>query len=166
MCTDASRLGGTTAYDLPVSQFTLLGNCKKGNKPDFHGAADVEKARELYEHFHQKVRELYVPEKVKNGVFQAMMEVGLVNDGPVGVDYCSNDAAVQPRTLSLTPAQRLLLSTADALNCRLHLRYRQTRRNRIRTAQRAAALATRRRRIRRSPKGAASGTNSNYLRLY
>lgn len=91
-----------------MSQFTLLGNCKKGNKPNFHGAADLEKARELYNHFHQKVRELYVPERVKNGVFQAMMDVGLVNDGPVGVDYCSKDAAVQLRILSLNPAQRLI----------------------------------------------------------
>ncbi|PGG97329.1 D-tyrosyl-tRNA(Tyr) deacylase [Polytolypa hystricis UAMH7299] len=79
---------------LCVSQFTLLAKVKKGNKPDFHGAADPETARELYDYFYSKVRELYVPERVKNGVFQAMMEVGLVNDGPVGVDYRSEDAAV------------------------------------------------------------------------
>lgn len=56
---------------------------KKGNKPDFHGAADVEMARDLYEYFVNKVQDLYGAERVKNGVFQAMMEVGLVNDGPV-----------------------------------------------------------------------------------
>ena len=93
-------------YDLwpLVSQFTLYAQVKKGNKPDFHGAADAEKAKELYNHFYNKVQNLYKPERVKNGVFQAMMEVGLVNDGPVGVDYCSEDAAVQLQTFS-----RLLL---------------------------------------------------------
>lgn len=78
-----------------------MGSTKKGNKPDFHGAADGEKAKELYEYFYSRVRDLYAPERVKNGVFQAMMEVGLVNDGPVrdedtpiGVEYRSEDGAV------------------------------------------------------------------------
>ena len=66
---------------LIVSQFTLLASTKKGNKPDFHGAAGGEKARELYDRFFAKVQELYSQERVKNGVFQAMMQVGLVNDG-------------------------------------------------------------------------------------
>ena len=66
---------------LIVSQFTLLASTKKGNKPDFHAAAGVEKARELYDRFVAKVQELYGQERVKNGVFQAMMQVGLVNDG-------------------------------------------------------------------------------------
>lgn len=66
-----------------VSQFTLLATLKKGNKPDFHKAADPKTARELYEYFHSKVQNLYTAERVKDGVFQAMMEVGLVNDGPV-----------------------------------------------------------------------------------
>lgn len=57
-----------------VSQFTLQASTKKGNKPDFHGAAGGEKARELYDCFYAKVEELYDPAKVKNGVFQAMME--------------------------------------------------------------------------------------------
>ncbi len=43
------------------------------------------------------MQEIYEPEKVKNGVFQAMMEVGLVNDGPVGVDYRCEDGAVNAR---------------------------------------------------------------------
>ena len=77
-----------------MSQFTLLASTKKGSKPDFHGAAGGEKAKELYDHFFTKVQELYESEKVKNGVFQAMMQVGLVNDGPVGVDYRSDDGAV------------------------------------------------------------------------
>lgn len=57
-----------------VSQFTLLASTKKGSKPDFHGAAGGENARELYDRFFDKVKELYEPEKVKNGVFQAMMQ--------------------------------------------------------------------------------------------
>ncbi|KAI0015144.1 D-Tyr tRNAtyr deacylase-like domain-containing protein [Xylariomycetidae sp. FL0641] len=68
---------------LCVSQFTLLANTKKGNKPDFHGAAGGEEAAALYEYFYKKVQEGYIADKVKNGVFQAMMEVALVNDGPV-----------------------------------------------------------------------------------
>ena len=64
-----------------VSQFTLLASTKKGNKPDFHEAAGGSQARDLYDHFVTKVQELYGPERVKNGVFQAMMQVGLVNDG-------------------------------------------------------------------------------------
>lgn len=46
----------------------------KGNKPDFHRAASSENAKELYNQFVEKVQELYDPSKVKNGVFQAMME--------------------------------------------------------------------------------------------
>ena len=57
-----------------MSQFTLQASTKKGNKPDFHGAAGGEKARELYEIFFSKVQDLYDPQKVKNGVYQAMME--------------------------------------------------------------------------------------------
>ena len=57
-----------------VSQFTLLASTKKGNKPDFHGAAGGDQARELYDRFYAKVQELYDPGQVKNGVFQAMME--------------------------------------------------------------------------------------------
>ncbi len=88
-----------------VSQFTLLASTNKGSKPDFHRAADHEKAKELYGQFYAKVQEMYTPEKVKNGVFQAMMEVGLVNDGPVGVDYRCEDGEVNPR---------MSISTRDA----------------------------------------------------
>lgn len=66
-----------------VSQFTLLANTKKGSKPDFHGAMGGEQAKELYQRFVLKIGEGYNPEKVKDGVFQAMMEVALINDGPV-----------------------------------------------------------------------------------
>lgn len=75
----------TFSQSNPVSQFTLYGNLKKGNKPDFHDAADVETARRLYDYFYNRMRDSYRPESVKNGVFQAMMEVELKNDGPVRV---------------------------------------------------------------------------------
>ncbi|KEF62936.1 D-tyrosyl-tRNA(Tyr) deacylase [Exophiala aquamarina CBS 119918] len=68
---------------LCVSQFTLFASTKKGNKPDFHGAAKPEIAKELYEHFLSSIRAQYLQERVKDGIFQAMMQVALVNDGPV-----------------------------------------------------------------------------------
>ncbi|EMT63237.1 D-tyrosyl-tRNA(Tyr) deacylase [Fusarium odoratissimum] len=67
-------------------KFTLLASTKKGAKPDFHGAANPEEARRLYHYFVQKVRAGYMEERVKDGQFQAMMEVALVNDGPVTLE--------------------------------------------------------------------------------
>ncbi|THX01126.1 hypothetical protein D6D18_04360, partial [Aureobasidium pullulans] len=55
------------------------------NKPDFHKSANAEKAKELYDQFFKKVQSLYQEERVKDGVFQAMMDVALVNDGPVTI---------------------------------------------------------------------------------
>ncbi|KAL2002069.1 hypothetical protein VTN02DRAFT_705 [Thermoascus thermophilus] len=75
---------------LCVSQFTLMAQIKKGNKPDFHSAADVETARKLYDYFYNRVRDLYQADRVKNGVFQAMMEVQLTNDGPVTIELNTN----------------------------------------------------------------------------
>jgi hypothetical protein len=74
---------------------------KKGNKPDFHDAASPDTARKLYDFFYDKMGEGYTPDRVKNGVFQAMMDVELKNDGPVGVDYCSEDAVVHFAFLAL-----------------------------------------------------------------
>ncbi|QUC23303.1 uncharacterized protein UV8b_07544 [Ustilaginoidea virens] len=71
---------------LCVSQFTLLARTKKGTKPDFHGAASPEDASRLYHYFVDKVREGYSADRVKDGKFQAMMEVALVNDGPVTLE--------------------------------------------------------------------------------
>ncbi|KAL3424229.1 d-tyrosyl-trna deacylase [Phlyctema vagabunda] len=71
---------------LCVSQFTLLASTKKGTKPDFHGAMGGDEARILYQLFVSKVQQGYKAEKVKDGVFQAMMEVALVNDGPVTLE--------------------------------------------------------------------------------
>ncbi|KAK4552622.1 D-tyrosyl-tRNA(Tyr) deacylase [Recurvomyces mirabilis] len=75
---------------LCVSQFTLLASTKKGNKPDFHKSAPPTKGKELYDHFISNVRKLYAEERVKDGVFQAMMDVGLVNDGPVTIEIETN----------------------------------------------------------------------------
>ena len=66
---------------LVVSQFTLLGDCRKGRRPSFTSAAGPQKAAELYENFVQQVRRLGIT--VETGRFQAMMEVALINDGPV-----------------------------------------------------------------------------------
>jgi D-tyrosyl-tRNA(Tyr) deacylase len=71
------------ALILLVSQFTLLASTKKGSKPDFHGALGGDQAKELYQRFLTSVQQSYDPLKVKDGIFQAMMKVALVNDGPV-----------------------------------------------------------------------------------
>ena len=68
---------------LVVSQFTLYGDVRRGRRPSYSDAAEPEKANELYEYFVERVRSLGV--KVQTGVFQAMMKVRLVNDGPVTI---------------------------------------------------------------------------------
>lgn len=66
---------------LVVSQFTLLGDCRKGRRPSFITAAGPEQGNELYEAFCEKVREQGI--EVATGRFRAMMDVSLVNQGPV-----------------------------------------------------------------------------------
>ena len=68
---------------LVVSQFTLLADTAKGNRPSFSGAAPPEEAEPLYESFCDALRGLGVP--VETGVFGARMAVSLVNDGPVTI---------------------------------------------------------------------------------
>jgi D-tyrosyl-tRNA(Tyr) deacylase len=66
---------------LVVSQFTLYGDCRKGRRPGFDAAAPAEQARALYESFVEIARRSGL--RVETGVFQAHMEVALVNDGPL-----------------------------------------------------------------------------------
>ena len=66
---------------LLVSQFTLLGDCRRGRRPSFDAAAPPEPARRLYEAVVDQLRRDGLP--VETGAFQTMMDVSLVNDGPV-----------------------------------------------------------------------------------
>ena len=66
---------------LIVSQFTLCGDCKKGTRPSFDKSAPPKIANELYEYFISQVKSFNIP--VQTGRFGAMMDVELINDGPV-----------------------------------------------------------------------------------
>lgn len=66
---------------LIVSQFTLYGDCRKGRRPSYTEAAAPEQAKRLYDYFVARARATGI--KVGTGIFQAMMAVELVNDGPV-----------------------------------------------------------------------------------
>jgi D-aminoacyl-tRNA deacylase len=68
---------------LAVSQFTLYGDVRRGKRPSFDGAAPPEKARQLYEFFVQRIRAAGL--RCETGRFQEMMQVELVNEGPVTI---------------------------------------------------------------------------------
>jgi D-tyrosyl-tRNA(Tyr) deacylase len=69
------------AQFLVVSQFTLYGNCDKGRRPSFDQAADGAQGEELYNYFVQQLKATGA--QVQTGQFKAMMDVSLINDGPV-----------------------------------------------------------------------------------
>jgi D-tyrosyl-tRNA(Tyr) deacylase len=73
-----AEIGGSV---LVVSQFTLYGDCRRGRRPSFDEAAPPDEARSLYEYFVERLRASNL--KIETGVFQASMQVVLVNDGPV-----------------------------------------------------------------------------------
>ena len=75
-----AEIGGSM---LVVSQFTLYGDVRRGKRPSFDDAAPPEKARTLYQYFVERIRVAGL--RCETGKFQAMMQVELVNDGPVTI---------------------------------------------------------------------------------
>ncbi|MBM4166819.1 MAG: D-tyrosyl-tRNA(Tyr) deacylase [Ignavibacteria bacterium] len=76
---------------LVISQFTLYGDTRRGHRPSYTDAAPPQFAEELYNYFSVKLGEELGKEKIKTGVFRAMMQIQLVNDGPVTLSIESKD---------------------------------------------------------------------------
>lgn len=70
---------------LVVSQFTLLADAKKGRRPDFSNAMRPDLAKKLYDDFVAEIRNKYIADRIKTGVFQEEMIVDIKNDGPVTI---------------------------------------------------------------------------------
>ncbi|HZV11940.1 MAG TPA: D-aminoacyl-tRNA deacylase [Candidatus Kapabacteria bacterium] len=79
---DVRQAGGSA---LVVSQFTLYADTRKGNRPSYIEAAPPEEAETLYNSYIEYLRALLGSDNVRTGVFRAMMEVEIVNDGPVTI---------------------------------------------------------------------------------
>lgn len=79
---DINQVSGSV---LIISQFTLYGDTRKGNRPNFTQAAKPEEAKNLYERFITEIKAILGINRVFEGVFGAMMQVELINDGPVTI---------------------------------------------------------------------------------
>ncbi len=86
-------LADTGGSMLVVSQFTLYADTRRGNRPSFIDAAPPEIAEPLYKVFVDRLRQSLGDSRIAEGVFRAMMDVGLVNDGPVTILVESPDHA-------------------------------------------------------------------------
>lgn len=83
---DITQVGGAI---LSVSQFTLFADCRKGRRPNFMGAAKPDMANQLYDKFNALLREKGL--QVETGMFGEMMDVALINDGPVTIILDTDD---------------------------------------------------------------------------
>ena len=82
---------------LVVSQFTLFGTLKKGNKPDFHLSMKPDEAKALYNDTVEMFKKTYKADKIQTGEFQATMDVKLTNDGPVTLQLDTDEMLAAQR---------------------------------------------------------------------
>ncbi len=70
---------------LVVSQFTLYGDARKGRRPSYSKAANGNQAELIYEKFIEEIKMVYDPDRIKTGIFGEMMDIRILNDGPVTI---------------------------------------------------------------------------------
>ncbi|KJE95192.1 histidyl-tRNA synthetase 2 [Capsaspora owczarzaki ATCC 30864] len=102
---------------LCVSQFTLYATLNKGKKPDFHSAMGSAESREFYNDFLAEMRRQYQPDRIQDGRFGAMMQVQLINDGPVTIIVdTATEVSSAPSSRNITPnaSSTALSSLAEA----------------------------------------------------